>query len=535
MIKKTIYYSGIIFIFFVYIFSFQILAGEMPDSIRVGLESVYKNAQKIDIHSETKLLVGYYENNDFIKEGKLPSSDINVTKASAIYYTDGLTYQTLSEAQEMASLYQDAFPAYIARNTYGVYSLIKQGAFFQVMPSSAALEVKDQYGQVILVSDAESTPLAFQGSYSQHDFPVTGVGASRKYRGAIEIVNKGGLTPCSIVSIEDYLYGVVPAEMPSSWPEEALKAQAVAARSLAIFQYNRYLDRGYNVVDNTYTQVYLGVTHERPSSNNAVDATRGEVIKYNGKVAEALFFSTSGGYTESAENVWGNKVAYLNAVPDTYETSPEQKPWTRNITLAEIDKCLAQAGANIGQATGLEIVSRTPAGRVNELNILGSNGVYTVKRENVRTFFSGTNEGSLKSRMFSFDSNISVPALASVSSSKGEGGQTLFVMSNGDLEEVSIDELKIMSKSDISRASNELVVKSKDKEKIIDTKNSQGLVENNTQMQNSEVIYGDFVVYGKGYGHGVGMSQSGAKGMALAGYNYESILKYYYQGITVER
>ncbi len=527
------HYTGIIFIFFVSIFSFDMFAEPLPSSIKVGLESVFKNAQKIDIHSESNLLVGYYEYDEFFKVGKLPASDIYVTKGKEMYYTDGMSYATLSQAQEIAMLYQDAFPAYIAKDTYSVYSLIHQGAFVDVIPQGTVYEVHDEYGNIIMVNDTIEEALAFQGSYDQYDFPVTGVGASRKYRGAIGIVNKGGLTPYNIVAIEDYLYGVVPAEMPASWPEEALKAQAVTARSLALFQYNRYLDRGYNVLDNTYTQVYYGVTHEKPSSNNAVDQTSGEVIKYNGALAEALFFSTSGGYTESAEYVWGTKVPYLKAVPDIYETSPEQKPWTRTITLSEIDKCLTQVGANIGLATGLEIVSRTPAGRVNELNILGTNGVYTLKRENVRTFFSGTNEGSLKSRMFSFDDNISVPT--SNSADEASDDQTLFVMSMGDLKEVKVKAIKMISKDDICSADNELVLKSQDKEKEIKMNGEQGLVEDSIPVQEKQVIYGDFVVYGKGYGHGVGMSQSGAKGMALAGYNYKNILEYYYQGITVER
>lgn len=531
MVKKIIQYTGILLTL---LLSIETFGNTLPASIRVGLESVYKNVQKIDIHSETNLLIGYYENDRFIKTGTLPSSDIYVTKAKTVYYTDGLSYQTLREAQEIANLYEDAFPAYIAKDTYRVYSFKPQDSFFDIIPSGAAFEVYDQYGQIILLSDATDEPLAFQGSYGAYDFPVTGVGASRRYRGAIEIVNKGGLTPCNVVAVEEYLYGVVPAEMPASWPQEALKAQAVAARSLALFQYNRYLDRGYNVLDNTYTQVYYGVTYEKSSTNQAVDATAGEVIKYNGKLAEALFFSTSGGYTESAENVWGNPVSYLTAVPDIYETSPEQKPWTRNIILSEIDNCLTQYGANIGKALGLEIVSRTPSGRVNELNIIGTNGVYTLKRENVRTFFAGTKEGSLKSRMFSFDSQESIPVSGLALSGKAEETDSVFVMSEGDLKQIKLGDMKLISGTGTSYADKEIVLKSKDSEKEI-TQGIQTLSDNLTSNQGKEVVYGDFVVYGKGYGHGVGMSQSGAKGMALAGYSYKDILKYYYQGITVER
>ena len=127
----------------------------------------------------------------------------------------------------------------------------------------------------------------------------------------------------------------------------------------------------------------VDIYKEDSRTTQAVDATKGETVRYNGKVADALYFSTSGGYTESAVNVWGNPVGYLVGIEDIYETEPAQPAWTRTITLSELDKCLANKGANIGSAQGVQIVSRTSSGRVQEMCILGTVGTYNLKLENM--------------------------------------------------------------------------------------------------------------------------------------------------------
>jgi SpoIID/LytB domain protein len=134
----------------------------------------------------------------------------------------------------------------------------------------------------------------------------------------------GKLRAINFVGLEQYLYGVVPSEMPYTWAPEALKAQAVAARSYALATKR---SGAFDVYKDTRSQVYLGLDHEKPSSNAAVDATAGKVLLYDGAIAKTFFFSTSGGRTASSEDVWGTAVPYLVSVPDPYDTISPYHTW----------------------------------------------------------------------------------------------------------------------------------------------------------------------------------------------------------------
>ena len=150
---------------------------------------------------------------------------------------------------------------------------------------------------------------------------------ARPYRGQITVdLVDGRLRAVNVVGLEDYLYGVVPAEMPSAWPANALEAQAVAARSYALA--TRKIAAPFDVYADTRSQMYLGVSHETATTNAAVDATRGQVALYNGKVASTFFFSSSGGETESIADGWGvAPVPYLVSVPDPYDVLSPYHNW----------------------------------------------------------------------------------------------------------------------------------------------------------------------------------------------------------------
>ena len=150
--------------------------------------------------------------------------------------------------------------------------------------------------------------------------------AKTPYRGQIQVdVVDGKLRAINIVGLEQYLYGVVPAEMPSDWSSEALKAQAVAARSYAMA--TRQVGSPYDVFSDTRSQVYLGISHEDPATTAAVDATKAQVLMYDGKIATTFFSSTSGGVTESAADWVGTPVPYLVSVPDPYDTISPYHNW----------------------------------------------------------------------------------------------------------------------------------------------------------------------------------------------------------------
>ncbi len=148
------------------------------------------------------------------------------------------------------------------------------------------------------------------------------------YRGRLRVVHlTGGLEIVNTLPLESYLLGVVPRESPASWPIEALKAQAVAARSYA------YRSTGgsgsFDVYCTTASQMYGGADGETAATNKAVTATKGIVPTYQGTPIVAYFFSTSGGHTENIENVWTSAapVPYLKGVSDPYDTTSPYHAW----------------------------------------------------------------------------------------------------------------------------------------------------------------------------------------------------------------
>jgi stage II sporulation protein D len=148
----------------------------------------------------------------------------------------------------------------------------------------------------------------------------------KPYRGKIVVSSDGKqLQVIDAVAVEAYLKGVVPSEMPSSWSTEALKAQAVAARSYALANLTK--GRGFDLYGDTRSQVYGGVDAEATAASAAVDATKGQVVLYNGKVADTLFFSTSGGRTATAADATGTAVPYLVSVADPYDTLSPYHAW----------------------------------------------------------------------------------------------------------------------------------------------------------------------------------------------------------------
>ena len=215
-------------------------------------------------------------------------------------------------------------------------------------------------GPVTLTAKIASPPLTF----------AAGAGGwmtlGRPYRGEIEVdVVNGRLRAINIVGLEDYLYGVVPAEMPSTWTAQALEAQAVASRSYALA--TRKIAAPFDAYADTRSQVYLGVSHETPAANAAVDATKGQVVMFNGKVASTFFFSTSGGETESIADAWGvSGLPYLAAVPDPYDVLSPFHDWGPvPISARTFAKALKVKGSILDLQTTLN-----PSGRVAEVSVI---------------------------------------------------------------------------------------------------------------------------------------------------------------------
>lgn len=275
----------------------------------------------------------------------------------------------------------------------------------------------------------------------------------RPYRGIIELrpTPAGRLTVVNELDLEEYLYGVVKMEMDPRWPSEALKAQAVAARTLALYSLNRFQAEGYDVRATTDSQVYGGVLAEDPRTSAAVDETHGIVMTYQGRPILAVYHSDSGGHTESSEYVWGGNYPYLRGVPDPYANDAAGHEWVSRIDLPAMEERLRRAGKPISGLIGIENVGLSPSGRVLTVHLL-------------------TNRGPVELKATEFRALVGSDSLRS----------TLFTV------------------------------------RVVAT----------------EVPVVEFD--GRGSGHGVGMSQWGARGQALQGRSYVDILRYYYANVTVE-
>lgn len=252
------------------------------------------------------------------------------------------------------------------------------------------------------------------------------------------------------VPFEEYIKGVLAGEMPASFEIEALKAQAVAARSYALVQANKNKDNDYDVVNTTDNQVYLTDSDLKEKWKSeyvikinkikkAVYETKGEYLSYGNEVVEALFFSTSTGKTENSEEVFSSKVPYLRSVSSTWD---EESPVYTDTSTFDLTDFYQKLGLEYNDKITTEVIETTSTGRVKKIKINGE-------------MFNGRDVASK-----------------------------------------------------LSLRSNYFKIIQNEKRVTINT---------------------------KGYGHGVGMSQYGALGMAKEGYTYDKILKHYYLGTEIKK
>ncbi|HEV7134148.1 MAG TPA: SpoIID/LytB domain-containing protein [Gaiellaceae bacterium] len=216
-----------------------------------------------------------------------------------------------------------------------------------------------------LTVDGQATPQALPAPLTFRPGAGGPLTLTRPYRGQILVdVVDGKLRAIDIVGLEKYLYGVVPSEMPSSWSPEALKAQAIAARSYAMA--TRQVGAPFDLYSDTRSQMYLGISHEDPAASAAVDATKGQVLTYAGKVATTYFSSTSGGATESAADWTGVAVPYLVSVPDPFDTLSPYHDWGPVAVTGKTVASALKLPAPLSDIT----TTRGPTGRVASVDLL---------------------------------------------------------------------------------------------------------------------------------------------------------------------
>lgn len=358
--------------------------------------------------------------------------------------------------------------AWIGRHRTGYRpSQIQAGEEWTLRPAGPGIEVRDGAGRrratvpdtlFAFSADPESAPLSVRGA---------------PYHGQILVWRAGDrLVAVNVIDLESYLRGVVPLEMGFLSPEayEAVKAQAVAARSYTLATMGRWRHLGYDLVSTVEDQVYGGVAKEKAACNQAIHDTRGVVLAYDGSAIRAFYSSTCGGTTAGPDEVWGHKpVEYLKTVRDRTrrvddsfcEGSPRFR-WSEEWTLAAFETMLDQhlkrgepgwSRAKYGALRGIAIRDRGESKRVAALRLEFEKGTIDLRGDEVRWAIRRPNGEGLRSAL--------------------------------------------LTKVEFSKAS-------KGRSKIR--------------------------ISGRGYGHGVGLCQFGAFGMSKTGYEYTQILRFYYRG-----
>ncbi|ULP73556.1 hypothetical protein BDGGKGIB_03210 [Nodularia sphaerocarpa UHCC 0038] len=205
----------------------------------------------------------------------------------------------------------------------------------------------------------------------------------RWYRGRTLVVpTDKGLDAVNWVDLEEYLYSVIGGEMDSGWPQEALKAQAIAARTYALYKRNEQRNNPtYDLgASPDRWQIYKGVISESPTIYSAVDSTAGKVLTHNNQIILSVFHACSGGHTENVEDVWGNPLAYLRAVQD-YDQNISACNWERSFSPNEISSRIS----GVGNVTEMIAEAHSPFRSVKTLRIVGDKGTRVLKGEEVRT------------------------------------------------------------------------------------------------------------------------------------------------------
>ena len=243
-------------------------------------------------------------------------------------------------------------------------------------------------GDTVRLRTSGGKPLANCGKTLRAAGPGTvAIAGYGTYRGAFEAVPEGdsSLNVVNALAVDQYVKGVIPNESPPSWPPAELKAQAVASRSFALSSGRD--GNGFDLYSDTRSQVYKGLESEYTTANEAADATRGQVLMYEGEVAQTLFSACSGGKTESIKNVFGTAIPYLVGVPDPYDSACPLHTWTLEFSGPEISSRLA--GLIDGKLKQVVITKTGYSPRIIEAKLVGTGGVTSATGEQLEVALGG--------------------------------------------------------------------------------------------------------------------------------------------------
>ncbi|WP_257347905.1 SpoIID/LytB domain-containing protein [Pseudalkalibacillus decolorationis] len=491
--------------------SFQITEASDGQMIRIG---VVPQAETIDIGSEESFVIKDKVTDEILAEGINDFATISLESSGTIetnyrlqvawttsepYMNDWLDRASNAGYETYIEPYNNGYRLYIGEFPADASWSVRNAFRDEVI--ALGLAANDSFWKLITISTGTSSmKVSYNGEHTVTENPVVISSEDglieingKKYRGNGEVAynSKGTLAGINELPVEQYLYGVVPRELPPvPYGEmEAQKAQAVAARTYTLANLGKRSNDGYDLLPTTSDQVYAGYEAEHPISTQAIKETEGTVATHNGKLITAVYHSTSGGVTANNEDVWDSEpVDYLRGVPvfdldgksrkkapsmdsfindknatslrkmDGYEEDwSKYYRWQFEWTAEEISEVLSEYyKTDVGEVYEINVLERANYGRILEIEYVTENGIFYEQKDRVRWSLKYINAKGEHSVLLS----------------------TLFF--------------------------------------ILPTHS------------------GGFKAYGGGWGHGVGMSQTGAVGMAYDGDTFDEILKHFYQGIELE-
>ena len=499
------------------------LLNEVGSGYRLGYFDADLNFVQLGWTAETGVSIVKTQN---VWYGPLPGSTLKgysdaITSDVAVgcYHIQLPTaYASFDEALAAAGTVPSGFPAWVDGAYY-----VRAGAYLSAEEANAAMAgmegatlagtssyavsvVKTGTGTILFQFDGGAAlSLGVKPGLDDGVKTVTWY-ALNKYYGAFRYqrLSGGNLTVVSIVDREDYINCVISREMSSGWPLEALKAQAVSARSYAANKAGRHTADGFDLCATTHCQVYYGCGSVAADTAQAAAETAGEYIWYNGDVVETYYFSSDGGATESAKNVWGGDTPYAVGVADPWEAAVADKisayNWTVTYTKAELEEKLRSSGRNCRELVAFQVSEFTPTGNVRAITFTDNTGKsWTISGGENCKFFLGLN---------------------SVRYTVSGGGGSYYVNEDGGVLGSVNGAYAVDGDGNKAQVSGTPYV--------ITAAGTEELAPAGTT--------GDtFTITGSGNGHNVGMSQWGAYAMAKAGKTYREILNFYYTGIEIKQ
>ena len=340
----------------------------------------------------------------------------------------------------------------------------------------------------------------------------------KRYSGKLKIfVQDNKIFLVNILGVENYLSSVVGSEMPSKWHIEALKAQAIASRTYALKQKGNSI---FDIDSTNRNQVYNGLESKTYQTSKAVRSTKSLVLIYKNKLINALFHSSSAGMTENSQDVWKNEFPYLSSVKDFDKKNPKLQ-WEKRFSNEQLQKLFPR----IGGIKQIEILNITNTGRVKNVKIQGNYGVDQISGVDLRKRMN-LNSTLVRFKLIEINetkADYEKPKTTPVATL--EEKPNTYIVEAGD----SLSDIAYRFNVDL----NEIVTLNTIKDPSLININQILLIPRNS-INNEPSLEKILVVSGYGSGHGVGMSQWGARYMASRGTKAEEILKHFYRGVKIK-